>query len=205
MPFDTWRSFFLLAVLAAMTPGPALLLAANHGSRYGAIGTIPTIMGNISGLAIMATASAIGIGGLLLASSDALFYLRLAGGGYLLYLGLRLFFRKPSPVPDLAPARFTRARYRYAQGLGVALSNPKAIFFLGALFPQFLDPELSIWPQLIILALTLMTLSFTALIMCAGTSKLVSNRIGGRISRAMDRVTGGIFILFGIALLAGRR
>jgi homoserine/homoserine lactone efflux protein len=211
MALETWFSFFLLSTLAALTPGPAMLLAVTHGARYGMIGTIPTVFGNVSGLAIMMTASAIGIGGLLEASSDWFFALRLVGGLYLIYLGGRLIYTsagKRRPAYNASPDIENSPRpvyQRYAQGLGVAMSNPKAIFFTAALFPQFIDINLSIWPQLMVLSVTMMTLSFLALTFLATASSKLSSKVGKKFSKFFDRLTGSIFILFGITLIAARR
>ncbi len=211
MGLETWFSFFLLCMLATMSPGPAMLLAVTHGARYGTIGTLPTVSGNITGLAIMSTASAIGIGGLLAASSDWLLILRLIGGSYLIYLGVRLIFSKASSEkgtengPQQPTFKHRSAGHRFAQGLGVAMSNPKAIFFTAALFPQFIDVSVSVWPQLLVLALTLMTLSFMVLITCATASGKLVRKAGRNFSKQFDRITGSVFIIFGIALIAGRR
>ena len=138
MTLETWLSFAMLATLATLTPGPAMLLAVTHGARYGSIGTIPTVSGNITGLAIMSSASAVGIGSLLQVSSDWLLVLRLVGGLYLTFLGVKLFIaasqNKNLMADSPGPLKFRNrpAHHRYAQGLAVAMSNPKAIFFITA-------------------------------------------------------------------------
>ena len=85
------------------------------------------------------------------------------------------------------------------------MSNPKAIFFTAALFPQFIDINLSIWPQLMVLSVTMMTLSFLALTFLATASSKLSSKVGKKFSKFFDRLTGSIFILFGITLIAARR
>ena len=91
------------------------------------------------------------------------------------------------------------------QGIGVAMSNPKAILLIGALFPQFINVEAAIAPQFVILGVTLMVLSFSALMMIATLSNKLVSRGKKAISAKLNKISGALFIAFGAALASGMR
>jgi len=85
----------------------------------------------------------------------------------------------------------------------VAVSNPKAIIFLTALFPQFLNPNEPLIPQFSILILTLMILSFFFLMAYA----ILGNRIKTFLIRPkrikfVNRISGLVFIGMGALLVS---
>ena len=89
----------------------------------------------------------------------------------------------------------------YCNGLLVALSNPKAIAFTTALFPQFIHPEYSMPQQFCILIATFMFLSFVCLLayaLMAAETKNRSSRI--KLPGVMSKVFGGAFIGSGVFL-----
>jgi len=84
----------------------------------------------------------------------------------------------------------------------VAVSNPKAILFFTALLPQFMDTRSSVLPQFLILTLTFMAFSFLALMAWAwGIRRVSSGILEGRGQRWMNRISGSVFIGFGLGLL----
>jgi len=87
----------------------------------------------------------------------------------------------------------------------VALSNPKAILFIGALFPQFIDSSQPLWTQLSIMGLTLMSMSFGGLIVWAALSGALIAKGRKALYGKINKVSGALFIAFGAALAAGSR
>lgn len=212
MALELWLSFLAVVLVAVLSPGPAVLLAVTHGSQNGVRGAAFAISGNVTGLAIITLASSLGVGTVLEASSQWLLWLRIVGGAYLIYLGVRLILSKSNPLSNIAendpivraPKLFSPRR-AYTQGIGVALSNPKALLLIGALFPQFIDAARPVWQQLFIMAVTLMIMSFTALIGYAAlSSRLMRFGRGGAFGK-VNKITGGLFVIFGIGLAAGSR
>lgn len=205
MTWQTWIAFVSVVSALVALPGPAVLMALNLGARSGYRGAAPAIAGNISGLAIMIAASALGIGGLMKTSAMAFMALKFMGGAYLIYLGVKMIRSKdraPCPVPAAKPTRPAR---RYLEGVGVALSNPKAILFCAALFPQFLNPGASVWPQLLILGASMMSLSFIGLSIYAALAKSVARKTRAGTAKLFDRISGTLFIVLGIGIALSRR
>lgn len=210
MDLHVWLSFVLIAVAAVLTPGPAVLMAVTHSGRYGLGRTLVPVLGNVTGLAVLTLASTLGVGALMSASSEWFLGLRILGGLYLIYLGvkvLRASRRAEVSTKDglkrieVVPSH----RRSYLQGLMVALSNPKALLLIGALFPQFLDVSRPIWQQLAMMGATLMVLSFSALMMYAALAKTLVGKGRETISGKVNKISGTLFIAFGVMLAAGIR
>lgn len=207
---DLWFSFVAITVAAVLSPGPAVLLALTHGGMNGPRGGYYAILGNETGLVILIAITIVGIGAVLESSMQIITYLRVIGGLYLVYLGLRLLFVKQKvSISDangeMKPAKIFSPRKSYFQGMGVAISNPKALLLIGALFPQFLDLSYPVWQQLMIMGATLLVLSFSALMGYALIASKAADKSGAAIARKMSKVSGILFIIFGIALAADSR
>jgi threonine/homoserine/homoserine lactone efflux protein len=110
--------------------------------------------------------SAMGLGALLAASETAF-----TGGQ-----GARRGLPHLAGHQDLSQQRRTctwatgaaPGRSFYLQGLLVGASNPKAVLFFAAFFPQFINPAAPLAPQLAMLALTFVAFEFAVLTLCAG-------------------------------------
>jgi len=203
---ELWTSFVALALVAVFSPGPAVLLAVPHSAQFGVRRAVFPILGNITGLAILVGLTAYGLGSVLESSSQWFLGLRIAGGLYLVYLGVKLLRAKSldlsaTPALTVQPSR----RKSYLQGVMVALSNPKAILFIGALFPQFIDLAQPLWTQLLVMGLTLMSMSFGGLIVWAALSGALLAKGHKALYGKINTVSGALFIAFGAALAAGSR
>ena len=88
---------------------------------------------------------AIGFGALLAASEAAFSIVKFIGAAYLIWLGIQKWRAPPSPL-DAGKMPVIRTGL-FLQGLLVNLTNPKAIIFIGALVPQFVDPTRPQVPQ----------------------------------------------------------
>lgn len=202
---ENWLLFSSIALIATITPGPAALLVTSHSFGYGVKSTIATILGNISGLFLLSLLSVMGLSALVLYSTIAFTVVKTAGAIYLIYLGVRLwrygFARSTTGFNNNAVGRQPNILKMYSQGITVALSNPKAIAFTTALFPQFIDHQLVLLPQFIILVTTFMLYSFV----CLFIYSLLGARTGAgirnsRFEKAISRVFASIFIGSGVIL-----
>ena len=126
-------------------------------------------------------------------------WIKLAGAGYLIILGIQLF-RSGGSLTAASPVPAPRTGF-FVQGLVVSLGNPKQLLFFGALLPQFLDPDQSRALQMAVLGGTAMALAA----LCDCTYALVSGRVGRRVDpkrvRAASRV-GGLCLVGGGLWLA---
>ena len=196
--------YLTLVLVATATPGPAVLFIVTNATLHGWKKSIFSALGNILGLFCLGVIAVTGLGTILNTSVIVFNAIKYAGAAYLIYLGLKLFFQKQPAFDNLTDglvASDKSAWKIFVQALGVALSNPKAIVFLTALFPQFINIEAPLIPQFSTLILILMAFSFIFLMFYA----LVAHQVKvwftkpGRI-KLFSRTSGSVFIGFGVLL-----
>ncbi len=211
MEFDSWLLFSSIALMATLTPGPAILLVSSHSVSFGIRPSVATMFGNISGLFVMALLSVMGLSAIILHSAPIFTTVKLIGAAYLIYLGIKLWRNGmlAEPIPAAVEQRAQQAPKTlklYTQGLLVALSNPKAIAFCTALFPQFIQQNEPMLQQFSILIVTFMFLSFSCLFgyaMVADGGKKYSARVG--FPKVFGKIFGAAFIGSGILLATASR
>ena len=111
----------------------------------------------------MSACSVLGISALILYSATAFTVVKILGAFYLFYLGVKLWRNGIGGAETRSDDTTIRPLGLYGQGLIVALTNPKAIVFTTALFPQFIEVSEPLPIQFGILVLTFMSFSFLAL------------------------------------------
>lgn len=207
MTLETWLIFVAVSIAPAISPGPAVVLAVSNSIRFTPRATLWSASGNAVGLLIVGVAVTFGMGSVMTASATAFTVVKLTGAAYLVYLGIRMWrgqgWRSPSEpghAGNASPGRL------FAEALLVAVTNPKAIFILIALLPQFLEPENPVLPQALLLSLTYSALCFinhmlVGVFACHVGRFLTSPR-GTWIFR---RAVGATFIGFGAAIAAAPR
>lgn len=204
MTVESWIIYLALVTAATATPGPAILFIITNSTLYGWKRATWSALGNIMGLFCLGIIAITGLGTILNTSLVFFNILKYAGAAYLIYLGIKIIFQKKVDFSSInTPARSTdiSSQKIFLQALGVAISNPKAIVFLTALFPQFINVEQTLIPQFSILIITLMSFSFFFLMVYAFGAqrmKIWLNR-PDRIT-LFSRTSGSIFIGFGLLL-----
>jgi threonine/homoserine/homoserine lactone efflux protein len=172
----------------------------NHGPRR----AMTSVAGAVTAVLGVMVLSAMGLGALLATSEAAFTTAKVIGAAYLIWLGIRTI--RSDAVLKIDDGAAQPRRSFYLQGLLVGASNPKAVLFFAAFFPQFLNPAAPIVPQFAALALTFMAMEFTVLTTCAlGVSRLVPLLQSSRPVRWINRICGGLFTLMGGLLLLSRR
>lgn len=206
MNYDSWLLFASIAFMATITPGPAILLVTTHSVTFGTRYSVVTMLGNISGLFVMSLLSVMGLSAIILHSAPVFFAVKMVGAAYLVFLGVKLWrngfglerIRNQEQSEVSARPKLSKL---YVNGLFVALSNPKAIAFTTALFPQFIHPDQPMVMQFTILIVTFMFLSFACLwayAYMAAETKSRSSHI--KLPGVMSKVFGGAFIGSGVFL-----
>jgi threonine/homoserine/homoserine lactone efflux protein len=204
----TWWLFVAMAFVVSATPGPNMLLVMSHSARFGWRAAVATMCGCMTSLLAMMCISAAGMGALLQAFPTVFDTLRLVGAAYLAYLGVQGWRAPVADAADLtadAPRETAVPRQLFRQGMLVAASNPKAILFAAAFFPQFLNPQAPTLPQFSILLATFAVIEVSwYLVYALGGHKLSHYLRRASVMRVFNRVTGGVFIGFA-AVMAGVR
>ena len=204
MHFETWLAFCSIAFIAAAIPGPAILLVSTHSLQFGTLRSLITVAGNVTGLFTMSACSILGLSALVMVSSTAFTVIKIIGALYLLYMGIKIWRSgvQLNDINDEKKAPFS-AWSLYTQGLMISLTNPKAIIFTSALFPQFIVVSEPLLPQFLILVVTLMACSFLCLLsysllsqnLKTGTEKYVSGSILGKVFGSAFISAGGVLAI----------
>ena len=166
MSTHLWLVYLSLVLVATATPGPAVLYITTSSIRHGWRKATFAALGNISGLFCLGVVAVTGLGAILNTSVLVFNLVKYAGAAYLIFLGVKMLRQKGGDADVLmnhAGAEPVSAGSIYLQAMGVAVSNPKAIVFLTALFPQFLSIDKALVPQFLLLIATLMMFSFAFL------------------------------------------
>ena len=204
MTFSTWILFAAVAITAILSPGPAVFLAISNSITFGWRRVSFSSLGNIIGLFCVSGLAMAGLGALMKTSSGVFTAVKLVGAGYLIFLGLR-HWRSRGSVFDRTPegGAGTRSnRQIFLQGLGIALTNPKAVLFFTALFPQFLRSDRPLAPQFLILTCTFMIFSFMSLMGYGMLAHAARGWFADEArSRWFNRVSGSVFFLLGLGML----
>ena len=203
-------AYSLAAGLLTVTPGLDTALVLRTAAVEGARNAWLAGLGIVAGCLVWGSAVALGLGVLLSASELAFTALKWAGAIYLVWLGAHLLikprsrFESDDPRADPGP-RATRSGW-LLRGLLTNLLNPKVGLFYVSFLPQFVPARVAAGPYTFLLAAlhALMGLAwFAALI-------LATRPIGRFLKRpatvrALDRLTGLVFVGFGVKLAAARR
>jgi threonine/homoserine/homoserine lactone efflux protein len=197
-------SLALLWTVAVVTPGPNFFniaqLAASQSRRHGVVAAL----GVATGTVLWGLAGGLGIKTLFSVAPALYLGFKIAGGCYLIYLGLKQFKRKAAIAPGEPAATHQTYLSVYARGLLGNMTNPKSALFVTTIFATAMPAHVS--PLLLALAvLTMATLSFSWY--CSVALFFASRRVAGVYERSrqwLDRLAGGCYLLFGAHLVANR-
>lgn len=208
MTLSTYLLYIAAVAVLVLSPGPTMLMCITRALQHGWARGVVSGVGSITAALGIMLLSAIGLGAVLAASELAFTVLKVCGAAYLVYLGIKTW---RSPALAFTPERASSValpslRACYVQGLMVGASNPKALLFFTAFFPQFLDPAAAWGPQMAILASTFMAMEMSVLTLCSlGTARVAPFLASSSHIRWVNRVCGGLFATMGGILLTVRR
>lgn len=205
MNLSNWLLYLTVVVLTSLTPGPAVLLAISNAISQGLRAAVYSSLGNILGLLLLSAAAMAGVGAIFKTSTLIFAVLKTLGAAYLIYLGIRQWrsntnvFTSASTVQLQQTSNPSKLIY---QGMLLALTNPKAILFFVALFPQFINVAQPLISQFFVLTGTLMMASFAVLMGYAVLANSAKSwlAISWR-AKVFSRISGSIFVLLGLGML----
>ncbi len=187
----------------SFTPGLCMTLAFTLGLSIGYQRTLWMMVGELSGVATVFTATFWSLGWLL--SRDPIYFkvVSLLGGAYLLYLAYHLFRQTPEAIKarnleNTSPVSLAILGYI------TAVSNPKGWAFLMALLPGFVSMDTALIPQFIIMMGIMLTTEFISMTAYATGGQWLANRLGG--SRGIlnaNRVAASMLTLAALWVLSG--
>lgn len=191
--------------LAVPMPGPGFLVISRASIAHGTANGMAAALGTTASVVVYAVATALGVSVLLTTFPWFAGAIQIAGGAYLLWMGLVLLratiAQRVGSAGMHGPAAKARESLRasFRRGLLVGLGNPKlAAFFLGLLAPA-MGADLPIWARLVVVAGVIIIDLFYHQLLAIVVSK--GRAVLGRAGRWFDAAVGGCLAAFGGALI----
>jgi threonine/homoserine/homoserine lactone efflux protein len=190
------------ALALLLVPGPAVLYIVAQSAEHGRLAGIVSVGGVHLGTLVHVAAAAVGLSALIVSSAVAFSLVKYAGAAYLICLGIRRLLARDPGV--LLPTRDQPLSRLFTQGAVVNVLNPKTALFFLAFLPQFVDPERTVWTQVVILGLTFVALGFVS----DGAYAVAAGTLGGWLRarrRALRYASGSVFVGLGVSAALAKR
>lgn len=193
MTLDIYLAYLaVVAIFFATPPGPSQVLMISNSLRHGWKRSTATIAGDLTANSLQMMAAGFGLAVLISNSAATMNVIKWLGVAYLVYIGIKTL-RAPPPSLERDGTSRTSARRLFFQGFATSASNPKAVLFFAALFPQFIDPLLPIWPQLLILGSTYLIIDGVLLVVWGAGAERALGKLRQN-ARLLNRISGGMIM-----------
>ncbi|WP_299606332.1 LysE family translocator [uncultured Tateyamaria sp.] len=189
-----------VAVFFATPPDTSQLLIIANAMKHGLRRSVWVIAGDLSANVIQMTAAAFGLAAVIATSAAAFGVIKWLGVAYLVWIGLRMMMSRGESGRGRADSAAHPVRL-FRLGFITSMTNPFAVVFFAALFPQFITVNAPILPQLLILGATYLVVDGATLLLWGWAGDRVAARFAQRSMTAINRVCGGLMI--GAAVLLG--
>ena len=207
MDFHYWLIFVATVLGVSLVPGPSTFIAFAHGATSGWNRAVFTALGNGAASALQAIAASAGLGIVITSSASLFLAIKYAGAAYLVYVGIQMWRTAAQRVSlgAQSDAPHHRPRRLFMGGFTVAISNPKAIAFFTALFPQFLSPAGNSTAQLATMVALVALSAFSVALFYGCLGAWVRGlELSRTLMRRVYKTTGGLFVASGFGLAASR-
>lgn len=201
MNIQTSIAFVLAMSLFVASPGPGALGVVAESMRNGLKNAAYFILGMIAGDMVYLVFAIFGLAAAASVMGEAFMYIRIAGGVYLLYLGVKLLISKEQKAQKPA---LPSGKGRFFGGFFITITNPKVIIFYCGFLPNFMDlTKLSFADALITAVLVAFVISCVM-----GTYAYAAHKTGrflnAKSGRNLNRAAGAALIGTGSFLIFKR-
>ncbi len=203
MTFAAFTAAWFLHLIAAASPGPAVLMTARTGMTEGFLTGVWVAVGVALGAVVWAIAALFGLAVLFKFAPALLWGYKIAGGLFLIWIAWQMWSHATEPLDMAATGDVARSRASaFRLGLVTNLANPKPAVFFGAVFVGTVPPGTSLpW-----IAALLVMVFLNEVICNAAVARAFSfdapRRIYTRLKTGIDRSFGGILALLGVKIAA---
>ena len=199
--------FLITGILLNLAPGPDTAYIVGRSIAQGREAGVASALGISVGSIFHTCAAALGLSAILAASAWAFVVVKIIGGGYLVFLGIRMLLerREKLDLPSTFHRSTTAAAFR--QGILTNILNPKVALFFLAFLPQFIDPSSNAKvAAFMTLGLTFVITGTTWCLILALFASAFSERLRGNqtIAQWLNRTVGALFVFLGVRLAATR-
>ena len=206
MSVELWVAFVIAAGVVLVIPGPTILTVISYSVAQGRHANVPLVIAVALGDSTAMMASLFGLGALLSTSAFWFTVVKLAGGTYLLYLGVKLL-RAGTSATQVASAAVPNSRWRvFANTYLVTALNPKSIVFFVAFLPQFINYRANLTQQLWVLTITFVSMATVNATLYAVFAASARGLLASpRAQRRFNVVGGSLLSAAGVWGLLARR
>lgn len=188
-------------LILAASPGPGVFATVARALASGFRPSLAVISGIVLGDVIFLLFAAFGLSMVARALGNLFFIVKICGGAYLIWLGVRIWFKKPEPVSGGQNVNHRSQWGNFATGLVITLSNPKVILFYCGFLPTFFDLS-ELTPVDLAIIVTIIAIVLGCVL---GTYAFLASRArriftNGRAVKRLNRAAGGVMVAAGVAI-----
>jgi len=195
--------FLASGILLNLTPGPDTAYILGRSIAQGRAAGIASAFGITIGSIFHTCAAALGLSAILATSVIAFGAIKLIGGAYLIFLGIKMFLERQSDWGLATQFRRSTTTAAFRQGILTNVLNPKVALFFLAFLPQFIDPASTAKvPAFVALGLTFVTTGTIWCLILAWFAASFSARLRANqtIAQWLNRAVGSLFVFLGARL-----
>src|SRR5690606_33206012 len=197
-------SVFAIFIPALVLPGPDFVAVVRSSMTRGTLAGLKTTVGVSVGLGLYATLSLLGLSAILVEFQWLAWAIRVLGGCYLIYLGIRLVLAKPQEL-EVNAAHGRTGRSPLLFGFIVTLTNPKAIVLFASVFATSVTGQTPTWMLAVMVVLVVLSaLAWYSLVSLFMSSRLVVQRLSDA-RHWVERAAGACFVAIGGRILVDSR
>lgn len=179
-----------------------MTLALTLGMSIGIKRTLWMMIGELAGVALVATSAVIGVAAIMLNYPALFVALKWIGGAYLIWIGINMWRNKGKMSLNLEGSTQTSDRFKLmSQGFITAIANPKGWAFMISLLPPFINIDKSVPHQMVVLIGIILCTEFISMMAYASGGKSLRIFLSkGDNVKFLNRIAGTLMIGVGIWL-----
>jgi threonine/homoserine/homoserine lactone efflux protein len=193
--------FAVAMLVLAASPGPGVFATTARAMASGFKTALAVIWGIVLGDIIFLLFAAFGLSMVARALGNLFFIVKICGGAYLVWLGIKIWLQKPELVQSHQNSSTRSYWGNFFSGLIITLSNPKVILFYCGFLPTFLDlSALTIIDLALVVAIITAVLSgvlITYAYLASRARKMFTNE---RAVKRLNRAAGGVMVAAGVVI-----
>ena len=196
---------FAIFIPALLLPGPDFVAVVRSSMSRGTRAGLLTTAGVSLGLGLYASLSMLGLSAILMQYQWLAWAVRVAGGLYLVYLGVRLIMARPQDITVEEESGQPGRTGAFFFGFAVTLTNPKAIVLFASVFATAVNAETPAWLMVLMVGLVVASaMTWYAFVsLCMSSAPVI--RAFGNARHWIERVAGVCFVAVGGRILADSR
>ncbi|CAB1060464.1 hypothetical protein D1BOALGB6SA_5230 [Olavius sp. associated proteobacterium Delta 1] len=195
--------FVVAMLILAASPGPGVFATTARAMASGFRPALAVIWGIVLGDIIFLLFAAFGLSMVARVLGNLFFLVKICGGAYLVYLGVKIWLQKPELAQGHQNSASRSTCGNFASGLVITLSNPKVILFYCGFLPTFLDlSALTVIDLALVVAIITTVLSgvlITYAYLASHARRIFTNE---RSVKRLNRTAGGVMVAAGVAIAA---